>query len=70
MRARNNVYLAGVVALAMLWGTQAALADSTMHARISYESGGAMERWAAGDGGGCALDVRGGFGPETSDGAA
>jgi len=47
MRARNNVYLAGVVALAMLWGTQAALADSTMHARISYESGGAMVQGTA-----------------------
>ncbi|HQK77693.1 MAG TPA: hypothetical protein PKZ25_15970, partial [Candidatus Hydrogenedentes bacterium] len=47
MRARNNVYLTGVVALAMLWGTQAALADSTMHARISYESGGAMVQGTA-----------------------
>ena len=47
MRARNNVYLAGVVALVVLWGTQAALADSTMHARISYESGGAMVQGTA-----------------------
>ncbi|MGI6461293.1 MAG: DUF6600 domain-containing protein [Candidatus Hydrogenedentales bacterium] len=47
MRVRDTIYLAGVAALLLLWGMQAAQAESTMHARISYESGGAMVQGTA-----------------------
>ena len=47
MRVRDNICFAGVAALILLWGTHAAQADSTMHARISYESGGAMVQGTA-----------------------
>ena len=47
MRAQNIAYLIVVVAVVLSGAAPRALAEATMHARISYESGGAMVQGTA-----------------------
>ncbi|HOD52007.1 MAG TPA: hypothetical protein PLJ71_12960 [Candidatus Hydrogenedentes bacterium] len=47
MRAHKTAYLIAAVALAMSWAAPDAIAETAMHARISYESGGAMVQGTA-----------------------
>jgi hypothetical protein len=53
-----------------LLAARCVLGDDLKDVHVHDESAGAVERWAAGHGGRCALDVRGGDGSEALDGSA